>query len=86
LGEESLQMLSAVGYQQSQDLEWVGGMAWVKPIYSRTRVDQAGFEYVDREVSPEEREIALAVINNWRTSHHFPLNDSGELETTGERA
>jgi hypothetical protein len=67
-------MLSAVEYQQSQDLEWVGGMAWVKPIYSRTRVDQAGFEYVDREVSPEEREIALAVINNWRTSHHFPLN------------
>jgi hypothetical protein len=49
-------------------------MAWAKPLYSRTRVTNAGFEYIDPATTPEEREIALAVINNWRTSHHYPLN------------
>jgi hypothetical protein len=41
---------------------------------SRTRVDKAGTAYVNPATSPEKRELALAVINNWRSSHAFPLN------------
>lgn len=49
-------------------------MTWVVPANSRTKVDSAGDTYIASNVSPEERELALAVINNWRSSHGFPLN------------
>ena len=49
-------------------------MAWAEPEYSRTIVDRAGETYIDHSASAEERELALAVINNWRSSHSFPLN------------
>lgn len=49
-------------------------MAWTSPGHSRTAVDRAGATYVDPDASSEERELALTVINNWRSSHSFPLN------------
>jgi hypothetical protein len=49
-------------------------MAWAKPEYSRTSVDSAGKTYIDRKTTAEDREMALAVINNWRSSHSYPLN------------
>src|SRR5437588_8744849 len=49
-------------------------MAWVKPEYSRVSVDRAGRTYVDGNSSVEDREMALAIINNWRSSHSYPLN------------
>jgi ppGpp synthetase/RelA/SpoT-type nucleotidyltranferase len=49
-------------------------MAWAAPAYSRRRVDQAGATYADPASSAEDRELARAVINNWRSSHSFPLN------------
>jgi (p)ppGpp synthase/HD superfamily hydrolase len=49
-------------------------MAWSIPAYSRRRVDDAGRTYIDRRATPEGRELALVVINNWRSSHSFPLN------------
>jgi hypothetical protein len=49
-------------------------MAWTTPQYSRRRVDDAGAEYVDPAASRENRELARTVINNWRSSHSFPLN------------
>lgn len=49
-------------------------MAWASPAYSRSKVDQAGLAYIDADSSPEDRELALAVISNWRSSHSFPLN------------
>jgi hypothetical protein len=39
-------------------------MAWVAPIYSRSRVNEAGATYIDPTVSLEDRETALAIINN----------------------
>lgn len=55
---------------------WVDsdGMAWAEPAYSRGRVNDAGATYVDPKAPPDTRAIALAVINNWRSSHSFPLN------------
>lgn len=49
-------------------------MAWVAPAYTRRQVDRAGETYIADLASREDRELALAVINNWRTSHGFPLN------------
>lgn len=49
-------------------------MAWNTPLYKKSEVDRAGRQYVDPGVSGEERELALTVINNWRSSHAFPLN------------
>jgi hypothetical protein len=49
-------------------------MGWTEPQYSRSHVTRAGREYVDPAISPEDREIARGVINNWRSSHSYPLN------------
>ena len=53
-------------------------MAWTKPKYSRSRVDKAGrllASDADKSgsASAEEWNQALAVINNWRSSHGYPL-------------
>ena len=49
-------------------------MAWATPQYTKREVDQAGRVLVDGAASPYEYELALPVINNWRSSHSFPLN------------
>ena len=49
-------------------------MTWAEPIYSRTKVDEAGSTYIDPTTSREDRELALVAITNWRSSHSFPLN------------
>lgn len=46
----------------------------MQPAYSRTKVTSAGKTYIDLTASPEDRARALAVINNWRSSHSYPLN------------
>jgi len=45
-----------------------------KPEYSRTEVNKAGELLVDSSSTDDQKEWALTVINNWRTSHNFPLN------------
>lgn len=47
---------------------------WTAPLYSKSRVDAAGRDLVDPSASAADRELALAVTNNWRSSHSFPLN------------
>jgi len=49
-------------------------VGWTVPEYTRADVNIAGRAYLNPKTSPEDREIALAVINNWRTSHSYPLN------------
>jgi hypothetical protein len=60
-------------YEVDEQIAWLA-MAWATPGYSKSRVNDAAREYMDPDTSPEDREIALAVINNWRSSHAFPLN------------
>jgi len=48
-------------------------MTWVVRQYSKTRIDKAGEVLVQPEQAAA-REEALEVINNWRSSHAFPLN------------
>lgn len=49
-------------------------MAWTRPAHSRNHVDQAGRTLVDPEADLFSHIEALDVVNNWRTSHSFPLN------------
>jgi hypothetical protein len=49
-------------------------MGWTTPQFSRDEVDKAGRTYVNPGATSRERRHALAVINNWRSSHSFPLN------------
>lgn len=48
-------------------------MTWAKPEFDNSRVDAAGRELLKLELSESEFEDALAVINNWRASHTYPL-------------
>src|SRR5437870_3107777 len=63
-------------------------MAWATPQYSKAEVDAAGSVLADTaslfaadldaeeamEQLFEKYNQALAIINNWRSSHSFPLN------------
>jgi hypothetical protein len=44
------------------------------PEYTRTQIDAAGKVFCAADPSMEELELALGIINNWRTAHSFPLN------------
>jgi hypothetical protein len=50
-------------------------MAWAIPQYTRERVNSAGKVLIAEEgmFTLAERDAALDVINNWRSSHSFPL-------------
>jgi ppGpp synthetase/RelA/SpoT-type nucleotidyltranferase len=47
---------------------------WTEPRYSRSRVDKAGACYVNPDATQQEKDKARGVINNWRSSHSYPLN------------
>jgi hypothetical protein len=49
-------------------------MTWVEPHHSREAVRRAGKAFIDPATTPTDRELARAVINNWRSAHGFPLN------------
>lgn len=59
-------------------------MAWTEPKYSRSQVDRAGRLLAAKDAdkssaaSPEEWDKALAIINNWRSSHGYPLYMMGK--------
>src|SRR5712692_5197950 len=50
-------------------------MAWSKPEYSKSEVNRAGDIFMAQEEARTDQLVwALEVINNWRSSHSFPLN------------
>lgn len=49
-------------------------MAWTEPQYSKSQVDRAGQILILPNASNEEVYEALYIVNNWRSSHSFPLN------------
>lgn len=51
----------------------LAAMPFPVPHYTRSRVDAAGVELVDESVSGSRREVALDIINNWRSAHNYPL-------------
>lgn len=53
-------------------------MAWTEPLFSKSQVDAAGRiivrDFVKDGIRIEDYLHSLEVINNWRSSHSFPLN------------
>lgn len=60
--------------KNSTSLPRIGRMAWVTPDFSKEKVKRAGETLFDTEASPEELEAALQILNNWRSSHSYPVN------------
>jgi len=48
-------------------------MGWAVPQYPKARVNWAGRILVAATPSEPDTEEALKIINNWRSSHSFPL-------------
>jgi len=46
----------------------------VIPLYSKERVKKAGSILINMDCSLEELNEALEVLNNWRSSHTYPVN------------
>ncbi len=47
---------------------------WEQPLYSKKKIEKAGRILANKDNSQNEREQALIVLNNWRSSHAYPLN------------
>ena len=46
---------------------------WEIPKYSKPEINKAGKTIADKNSSKKERQDALKVLNNWRSSHAYPL-------------
>jgi ppGpp synthetase/RelA/SpoT-type nucleotidyltranferase len=75
--------VTAYSYCPSEnDDSWQDNMAWVAPQYARVRVNRAGetivrgkpADYADYNEYLSNYFAALDIVNNWRSSHSFPLN------------
>jgi ppGpp synthetase/RelA/SpoT-type nucleotidyltranferase len=49
-------------------------MEYICPIYARTTFNAAGNALIGNDSQGLGKDQALAIINNWRASHAFPLN------------
>jgi hypothetical protein len=57
-----------------QDQPEIFDMEWVGRQHSVEEINAAGLTLIKRRHSPEELDRILAIINNWRAAHSFPLN------------
>lgn len=46
---------------------------WEIPKYSKSEINKAGKIIADKTSTKKERQDALKVLNNWRSSHAYPL-------------
>lgn len=46
---------------------------WEIPKYSKSEINKAGKTIADKTSTKKERQDALKVLNNWRSSHAYPL-------------
>src|SRR6185295_3672704 len=49
-------------------------MHWTLPDYKKPEIDRAGKILTQKDPPASELEKALTVMNNWRSSHSFPMN------------
>lgn len=47
---------------------------WEQPLYSKKQIEKAGKIIANKESSRDDRLKALKVLNNWRSSHAYPLD------------
>lgn len=49
-------------------------MKWTTPQYTRTPVDRAGKILTSSTATASQTDLALDVLNNWRSSHSYPMH------------
>ncbi len=49
-------------------------MPWTEVKYKKTKVDQAGDILINKNSSEEDIDKATTILDNWRSSHSFPLH------------
>lgn len=49
-------------------------MTWTKPKYGKAKIDKAGHILVNENYTEEGKEDAMTILNNWRSSHGYPMN------------
>ena len=49
-------------------------VTWTKPKYGKAKIDKAGHILVNENSTEEEREEAMTILNNRRSSHGYPMN------------
>ncbi len=47
---------------------------WEVPQYSKSQIDKAGKIIIASDIDLDERRSALEILNNWRSSHAYPLH------------
>lgn len=57
------------------ELAWSPEMAWAHPRFPRNQVDRAGASLASDNTTVREIMHAYEIINNWRASRAFPLNN-----------
>lgn len=61
--------------------EWYKSMSentsniWEEPKYSRNQIDKAGKRIATKSYTEDEFKNALPILNNWRSSHAYPLQE-----------
>jgi ppGpp synthetase/RelA/SpoT-type nucleotidyltranferase len=48
-------------------------MAWVERVHSKGQIDKAGHSLIALPKDDPERQLAIAVVDNWRVCHAYPL-------------
>lgn len=48
---------------------------WEEPKYSRNQIDKAGKKIATKLYTEDEFKNALPILNNWRSSHAYPLQE-----------
>lgn len=46
---------------------------WIAPKFSKKQIDKAGKTIASSDSSADEQQKALEILNNWRSSHAYPL-------------
>jgi ppGpp synthetase/RelA/SpoT-type nucleotidyltranferase len=55
------------------DQEHIERMPWTSPLYSKRRINLAAKSLPVAELWTYERDYALQIVSNWRSSHSYPL-------------
>jgi ppGpp synthetase/RelA/SpoT-type nucleotidyltranferase len=50
-------------------------MAWTEPKHSKKKVSEAGTILLNPLITEDQYSEALLIVNNWRSSHAYPLNN-----------
>ena len=67
----------AVSAFQAEDVSskeaWWNSMTWGARVYSKGQIDRAGSALIQLAQDDPARQEAIAVVDNWRSSHGYPL-------------